>query len=409
MGMEEVPIIGMRAPRVAQMRAAEQSARRLVEKYEPKSGEDIGVALQKGLKGKSDIVKAIKGKKYDKVTELAVPLGQVPTNQMQNAAKGIIQRELQRPEAYQDKALIKAIQKYTESPEANFKDLQLLRSDIGKRITKLRTGEMTTKTQNEADSLMSIKRALESDMERFATDNTDELSALWRNADKYYRMKFLPTKDKQIQKWIASDQPDQIFGSFVKKDKVDLAKKFYRALDNEGRQTVRFKILDDAFENAYDANTKTFSPAKFATSIERLEGPSKVFFKGAQKQELDGFTKLMRHVERAGQAGVGPPTGVQLIPYAIAGGMYKVSPGTATAVGAGIGGLRVLFTTNAGKRMLLAASKAEPGSPQMERLANRVYMAFAQETAAQAARPEQGLSVPMPQGMNTSDLLQTGQ
>ena len=59
-GMEEIPVIGMQGPRTAQMRAAEQSARRLVAKYEPKSGEDIGVALQKGLKGKSDIIKAIK-------------------------------------------------------------------------------------------------------------------------------------------------------------------------------------------------------------------------------------------------------------------------------------------------------------------------------------------------------------
>lgn len=50
-------------------------------------------------------------------------------------------------------------------------------------------------------------------------------------------------------------------------------------------------------------------PAKFALEFERMNAPYSKVFNGADKAQMDGFVKLMRHVERAGQYMENPPTG----------------------------------------------------------------------------------------------------
>ena len=98
-----------------------------------------------------------------------------------------------------------------------------------------------------------------------------------------------------------------------------------------------------------------------------MSAPYSNVFRGADKAQMDGFVKLMRHVERAGQYMENPPTGNRLVGV-LMGGAAVMEP-TAMATTGGIAGtLKLLFTTEAGKRILLAARDVPPNSPQMANL-----------------------------------------
>ena len=100
-----------------------------------------------------------------------------------------------------------------------------------------------------------------------------------------------------------------------------------------------------------------------------------MFFRGQEKWELDGFVKLMRHVERAGQYAENPPTGQRLIHALVLGGAgvgAMLSPQTVVGGGATSAGLTWLLTSERGRNLLLAASGATPGSPAMARMAEAI-------------------------------------
>ena len=102
-----------------------------------------------------------------------------------------------------------------------------------------------------------------------------------------------------------------------------------------------------------------------------MSGPYGNIFKGSDKSQMDGFIKLMRHVERAGQYMENPPTGNRVVPYLI-GGAAVMEPTTMATTGALTGTMKALFTTEAGKRILLAAKDLPPNSPQMANLLMQV-------------------------------------
>ena len=166
--------------------------------------------------------------------------------------------------------------------------------------------------------------------------------------------------EKSFTKAAQSTTPDQIYSTFVKKGRGDAASNFYNALDAKGQATLRFQMADEALNKATYESTGNFSPAKFAGEFERLAEPYGRIFNQQDKAQMDGFVKLMRHVERAGQFKENPPTGVRLTDVAIIGGAIA-SPQSAVAGGSMALLAKTLLTTKAGKNLLLAANKLPAG------------------------------------------------
>lgn len=191
-----------------------------------------------------------------------------------------------------------------------------------------------------------------------------------KNANALYKQ-LQDGKDKAFAKALRSAEPDQVFDQFMKAGKGDKAANFYKNLDPKGQAALRYQMAENAFDKAWDPNKEVFSPAKFAQEFERMRAPYNNIFTGGDKAQVDGFVKLMRHVERAGQYAENPPTGNRLVGLAFGLGA-GVNPALA-AKGAGISAIaKVLFTTEAGKRILLAAKDVPPNSPQMANLLMQV-------------------------------------
>jgi hypothetical protein len=376
--LESVPGAGMVSFRKGQAGAAEQAANRLLDKAASKldSTDDWGRILQTSVKGKAKFVRDAAAKKYDRVAQLADPLGPVPTPQMNQTAKQLLAEEMQKPEVYRDAGFISQLQKYATEPGVNFSTTRGIRSDLGDLISDAYKGRNAIIGEKGAGALQKLKGALEADMKQFATTRDPKVAAAWKNADGFYRKTVVPFKDGALARAAKSSTPDEIYKTFIQRGKGDRAMNFYNALDQQGRDAVRYGMVKEAIDKATREGAP-FSPAKFATSLENIDAATGVFFKGKNKDMLDGLVKLMRHAERGGQVLENPPTGQRVIPWLMAGSF--AGPVLSVKTVAGSFAIQKLLTTERGQNFLAHMAKMKPGTDAMDNYLRVFGAAMAQQ------------------------------
>lgn len=243
----------------------------------------------------------------------------------------------------------------------DFKEMRAVQSRLGELVDKWgRQGESTS-------AFTKIRTAIDNDIIDFAQNSGNpHLFGELKRANSLYR-EIQAGKDKAFAKAISSNEPDQIFNQFIRAGKGDKAANFYKNLDPKGQAALRYQMAQNAFDKATNENTGSFSPAKFALEFEKLGAPYQHIFNGVDKAQMDGFVKLMRHIERAGQYAENPPTGNRVIP-ALLGGATVLEPTAMGVTGVSTSVLKFLFTSEAGKRILLAAKDLPPNSPKLANL-----------------------------------------
>ena len=367
--LENIPVVGTTGFRQKQQDAARVAVEKLRNEFDP--GEDIGGSIQKGLQHQTRRIEDKKTELYGRVSELADEAGTVPTSRMNAVAREAMFNEERFPDSTYigTQQLSAFLRQFQDNPRLNFSDLLLLRGRLGNRIDDLMAGE----NRQAAFPLQEMKRALDDDLERFASGSGGELKRRWNVAQTFYKNKVIPQRATDIKKAAKSDTPDEVYSKFIKANlQGDRAQKLFLALDEPGRQSVRYGMIDQAYQKALrdQAGGEVFSPALFAQNLEKVQGSVGVFFRGSDAKQIDGLTKLMRHVQRAGQINENPPTGNRLV-LLLTGAGAAVNPGAAASMVGTTALLRGLFTTTLGKRFLLASSRLEPQSTAMQKLIDR--------------------------------------
>lgn len=326
------------------------------------AGDDTGKILQAAAEIKNWRGKRVASQMYDRVQNLAGDGAIAPNKTVQKIDDIIANDSKVTPNKALQKELLDIRKNLVDmNIKKDFKEMRATQSNLGKTIKKWGiAGEDTT-------ALTKVKTAIDDDLLDFAqsSGNTKLLGELKRANALYKQLQ--DGKDKAFAKALRSAEPDQVFEQFMKSGKGDKAANFYKNLDPKGQAALRYQMAENAFGKAWDPNKEVFSPAKFAQEFERMKAPYNNIFTGGDKAQMDGFVKLMRHVERAGQYAENPPTGNRLVGIAFGLGA-GVNP-TLAAHGAGVSATaKMLFTTEAGKRILLAAKDVPPNSPQMANL-----------------------------------------
>lgn len=382
--MESVPVVGMAGFREAQQKEAAAAAQKLLEQHGIPG--DAATTIQQGLKNNLAKGKAAAAQAYDQVGQLA---GDKPV--LLNETIDKINKALQSEESAvaPDTGLINILnsaKQRLQSPEVDtsFQGIRKFRSDLGGKIADYYKGTNAATGSQGVQVLKGIKDAVENDLNKFAETNGPEIAQAAKKADSIYKNQVVPYKDAVIAKAVKSSEPDQIYKAIIGAGK-DRAQKFYDTLDPDGQAAVRSQMVKNAFDGAQNPNG-TFSPAKFAQALEKIKDQTGVFFKGQDKWELDGITKLMRHAERAGQFAENPPTGNRLLPLLMGGGA-ALHPEAGGVAAASALGLKTLFTTNAGKRLLLAASDAQPGSKAMDNVLTKITTLLGAKSGAGGVSP----------------------
>lgn len=348
------------------------------------AGDDTGKILQAAAEIKNWRGQRVASQMYDRVQNLAGDGVIAPTKTVQviddiiaNDSKVIPNKELQKE--------LLDIRKNLTDPNIrnNFKEMRAAQS----RLSEL-ADEWGIAGKKGSSAFTKVKTATDSDILDFAksSGNTKLFGELKRANSLYGQLQ--SGKDKAFAASLRSDKPDEIFNQFMKSGKGDKAANFYKNLDPKGQAALRYQMAQNALDKAWNPNKEVFSPARFAQEFESMSAPYSNVFRGADKAQMDGFVKLMRHVERAGQYAENPPTGNRLVGVAFGLGA-GVNP-TLAAQGAGVSAIaKMLFTTDAGKRILLAAKDVPPNSPQMANLlmqAQKLAVAGGSITGANAAK-----------------------
>jgi hypothetical protein len=420
MGLEELPLIGMSVNRAAQAQAAQtattnlsddllhkavradyrglkviqdkaakgdRNAQRLVQEM-TEAGDDVGKIVQTSGNVRAFLVKKIADKKYDKLASLADPKGPVPATQTAKQvddAIAQIQNSLD-----PDTGAIKILTNLKEKLQgANFSTLRGFRSEVSKQIDAIYKGTTQGIGAGREDALGAVKQALEDDMANFAKTQGGDIFKAWRGADTYYKSQVVPYTERQLATALKKADADEIYSMFIKRGLESKPQRFYNALDPKGRSAVRYGMVNQAREAATKEldGRIAFSPATFRNKLADIEKSTGVFFKGADKAHIDGYRNLMSTVQRAGQAFERPPTGVRLAGYAAVGGtgaLTAVEPISGTVLLTTAAATKFLWTSERGTKFLLAASRYQPGSPEMLRLIEAVSRQVPKATAVAA-------------------------
>lgn len=441
---EYVPVAGMGGFREAQQKEAKEAVKKISDKFKDNlnstdykalsklqnmaSGGDRNAkrvlaivnkaqtadeVLQASLEMRAWREKMVAGKMYDAVEREVskLPAGANVVNPTKTRAIIAEKIDAEKQSLSPDAELVKeltSILSRIDDPDIpkDFGNMRLLRSQLGDLADRYANGASSNKAGSKF--LGDVRGAVESDIQDFvASAGNTKIKSLYQRADSYYK-DLMSRQNKAYGKAMQSQEPDRIYSQFIKAGHDDGARNFYNALDSKGQSALRYKMVEEALNKASNDNIGdgVFSPAKFAGEFERLAKPYDNVFHGADKKEMDGFIKLMRHVERAGQYAENPPTGNRIANLATGGALVSFDVATLgqTAVMTSIA--KSLFTTKAGKRMLLAASELPPNAAALDNiLKNAQKMAGA--TGATVARNDKGEHIPTPETLDSTpaDLL----
>lgn len=344
------------------------------------AGEDSGKVLQAAAEIKNWRGQRVASQMYDRVQKLAGDGAIAPNKTVQTIDNVIAADSKVTPNKALQKELLDIRKNLVDmNIKKDFKEMRATQSNLGKIIKKWGiAGEDTT-------ALTKVKTAIDNDLLDFAqsSGNTKLLGELKRANALYKQLQ--DGKDKAFAKALRSAEPDQVFDRFMKSGKGDKAANFYKNLDPKGQAALRYQMAQNALDKSLNENTGAFSPAKFALEFERMSAPYGNVFSGADKAQMDGFIKLMRHIERAGQYMENPPTGNRAVPLLLGGGAAVTAMTSMPLAITGVGATaltKTLLTTNAGKRILLAAKDLPPNSPK---LANLIKQAQKLATTSGAA------------------------
>jgi hypothetical protein len=160
---------------------------------------------------------------------------------------------------------------------------------------------------------------------------------------------------------------------------------------NEAFKTysVKFDVLREAYDKAV-GTTKAgefFSPKKFSTDLKNLANDpnykKNVNWSQGEVEEMTGLANILQVAKRSGQFMENPPTGqrygaltagIEALAYLKYGTKGALSAAGSMGAIAGTSLVaKFLTTTEAGKRLSLAASKVEGATPAMNKIMNEIY------------------------------------
>lgn len=370
-GAENVPLVGTSAGRAAQGEAAKKAAEALAAKYGDDLADDVPNLVQKGLQDQLNVFRDAAGKRYSDAASLLDASGDVATPRFVKAIRKEIS-EQKKLGSVGNPRVVALLEKYQNAPGGNFTLTRKVRSQLKGEISDFyRGGENKAIGEAGVERLRDMRTALEADMADFAKKTGGDAYAKWKDADAFYRTNVIPFKEQGFADLVRTAEPEKAWRYLMTQGGIESrAERMYNGLNESGRAAVRSGVIDDAMSNAVGPKG-IFSPAKFAKYMEDNSTVVDKFFQGGDKEEINGFTNLMRHVERAGQYMENPPTGQRLI-GALMVGSTALSMKPLLIGAAAAGGTRVLFQTRRGRDLLLAASKLKPGSPAMNMMSNRI-------------------------------------
>lgn len=381
---EKIPVVGTGGIREGQLAAREGAIKTYFNQVDavPKHTEIVA-----SLNSQKNKIKAAAGKRYNQIIEQMDVVGDMP---IPNTIKAIDDEleSLTRPGVITDDAatrellnlketLLQAPQKFSMMREnrTNFRDV-VNAADSPQR------SQMPSFTKAKLEGIM---RSMTKDMDDFVASNSDRIMyGKYKQADAIYSnqaQKLTKTRLKGVLD--KGEYTPENVDLLLLSNKPSENKILYNSLSEKGKSAARSSLIAKALKDA--GGLDDLSPVKFANALKRYENQTGAFFKGTDKQQLEGLKKLLFATKRAGEAPIVPPTGVQLVGVAGLGAAIH-DFGTTLAAGVTAGGLARVYESAPVRNALLKIANTPAGTTQFKRIAQELAPILI--SAAQVGRAE---------------------
>jgi len=341
-------------------------------------------------------------KLYNEVSDIAGAAEVAPTNTIK-----ALDNALARANAAVDKdpASIALLQRWKDSLEApqaaadateaaltpnTYGRMQAFKSDV---YSRLESATQNGTTDSSKLFMKDVVKSIQDDMDNFA-ESTPGLKEANGRANAFYQRQVVPYQKQVLAKALTNEDPDLIYGAFVRaqaEGKGDYAaKRLWSAMDEKGRQAVRYGILKQGLVNASDNGQ--FSTTKFKEFIDSTEYGA--YFRGPDKAKVDGVLNLFKHLDRTTPEHLQRYQPIFGSPAQTLGAGALFGAGGIGALATGAGGaafLKWLMTSDAGKRVLFSSNVLAKGGSkeQVGKMLDNAAVEF-NRTLGTAAGAEQG-------------------
>lgn len=394
---ENVPVVGSERGRIAQNRAARAAGERRVSDLKDEvrhtggDPDELFETLQSSLQERLAKVRGEVSASYKAVDDKLQGQAFTPTR-LGNYLDQAIKQENARG-TRKNQHLIDVLTSFKEAPElangGDFAAVRQLRKELADEVSEYYRGENVNVGAKGVELLQQAKTALERDLEEFAFKTDRVAWRAFKDANKEWQEKVLPFKQRGLRELVQTDEPEKawryLVASGIKGGTESRAQKMYRNLTPKGRAAVRLGLVQDAFQEA--AGDKSFSAAKFASSLEKRENIARTFFQGPEAREIEGMAKLMRAIERSGQVAENPPTGNRLAGILLGGAAVSGGAGSAATMATSSLAITQLFQTPTGRNFLMSSAASTPGTAKFDQLVVRLERWLAR-SAGRSAEPE---------------------
>lgn len=351
--------------------------------------DDAGAMVQKSLEGRLSRFKQLEGARYNRVDAMMKGSGPVALPKYKTALQVEI-KKFANKDTPVGRQVSERLKQWASNKPRSFSDARDLRSDL---LAAARDAEKAADTQIGSQGVAALKRVAQSvdeDLSRFIIKQNPEAYKLWREANAGWKEGNILYQGARGSTKVAkraldtaemSKIPKMIMTSPSKEKTLEL----YNALGADGRKGVYQGLLDDAYQTSMNENAGQLMYGRYASQLRKILDNAGPFVQGANRAELEGLAKVVRHVMRSAEAVSNPKTGFAAIAPTATGAGVGASFASGSPMPIIIGALiarmgNQFLMKPATKEFLKKAAKLDPNSPKFAQL-------FSEYTAKIAVRP----------------------
>lgn len=362
-------------------RAVQQKARtQVVEDL----AQEMGIALDEPVE--SGIFSSLKKGLAQQLNKAAVmrneavksldTFGNVPITNANESIKKQIGRQVRlREDASQ--VIIDRLESLQRSLEdADFSLVKDLRSNLIDDIRSARKGDVLP-TKAEAP-LQSVKKAIDNDLLAFAKEKDRSAAAKWVQSNRIFADGYTKAKDTELKRLLKKGEgTPELVSTILKAGRPSELKRLDSLLDDQGRRNAQISLIRDALVESGFFNTGP-NPDRFASALSkpnRMKAVN-VFFKGKDKDQIEGIRRVLNATRRAQEAPLSTATGQQLAAPVAAIAASQFDGGVSIGVGATLSAISRAYESTGMRNLLIRLSNAPPGSPAERKILDQLMPMF---------------------------------
>ena len=383
---ENLPVIGTSAKRARQQLQREDSTKRFLDEAGEVRFSEADIVDD--LKTHASKTKNAAGNRLDAVITDMTELGEVDTDETLNLIDSLIEVET-RQGKIQDEALLNKLVDIRQDliEPQDFSTLRENRTTVRGMKDSVDPKSKTQTMTKSKSVLEQVYNSITSDLDRFVKNNSDDrYLQRYKKADEIYGSEARNLMQSRIKGVLdKGDVKPEAVNTVLFSSAPSEVKNLYKSLSVKGKDNARAAILSRIAEDVSD--DVNVNPTKLKSQLKKYQDQIDIFFKGEEKQRLNGLLKALTLTQRAQDAKAITPTGLSnlLLGLASVTGSAAVGDPRGLAAAAGVAtltGLSRLYESKTARNILIKLANAKSGSPEEKELLKAVNSAIISTTAA---------------------------